>query len=119
MTRVVKSEGDIPALTAVKVSNGIARPLFPCSDTPLIDGVSLSASADGKVQIAGAYGAFTAPGADWKVGHLYVGEGGLLTQDFSAAAATGWVVCVGWATSQTEFRYAPHAPMRYPQPPAK
>lgn len=114
-TRIVRAESSILALAAIKYQNGAAQPLYPYSGVPLIDGVSLSASEDGKVEVTGLAGkTFTVSHTNWVPGHLYIGEGGLLTQDFTAAAATGWVICVGWALSPTEFIYEPQVPTRFP-----
>jgi len=83
------------------------------TDYPLFDGVAVSAAHDGQVQVADWYGGmYEVPDADFAPGHLYAGAGGMLTQDYKVAAVTGWVICVGWAASPTEFVYEPHIPTR-------
>jgi hypothetical protein len=112
----VKTNLPIPALTLVKFRRThVAVPLDPTAapDYPLQDGVTLVAAHDGQVEIADYYGGkYEVPGASFTPGHLYAGAGGLLTQDAALAAATGWMICVGWAATATEFTYEPHVPMR-------
>jgi hypothetical protein len=91
---------------------------------PFVDGATLTAvSAGGTAECGTTYGgAFQAAGASFTVGGLlYVGKGGILTQDYSSLitgspdASVGpvqWIICVGRAMASDTFIYEPHLPQR-------
>jgi hypothetical protein len=91
---------------------------------PFVDGATLTAvSAGGTAECGTTYGgAFQAAGASFTVGGLlYVGKGGILTQDYSSLitgspdASVGpvqWIICVGRAMASDTLIYEPHLPQR-------
>lgn len=117
---MVKTAVAIPALTIIKLDAERAAAILDpvgAPDFPLLDGVTVAAARDGAVAVANQYGCqYAVSDATFAPGHLYAGRGGLLTQEFATAAATGWVIYVGLAVSPTEFIYEPHLPTRFPLP---
>jgi ABC-type uncharacterized transport system permease subunit len=118
MMNTFKTDAVIPALTAIKLDTTRAAAILDpvtAQGFPMVDGVSLAPSGYGMVEIANRYGTkYEVSSAAFAPGHLYAGAGGQITQDFAAASATGWVVCVGRSVSPTEFIYEPHIPTRFP-----
>lgn len=111
------------AFTAVSQNtDGKVYPTDPTTTvpgvTPFVDGIAIqgSTAVDESVSVAVAYGTiFNAPGMTWTEGGLlYVGPGGVLTQDFTnLAATTRWIIVVGKAVSSTSFIFEPHIPTNY------
>jgi hypothetical protein len=118
---------DLAALTALAINpDGTVSPIDPitvqtdtvnnCTIYPYADGICLAAAQKGEIITpAITYGGvYTVPSAEFIVGGLlYVGAGGVLTQDFNSILSTvNWVICVGRAVSRHSFVYEPHIPTR-------
>jgi hypothetical protein len=103
--------------TTVNFNPSSLSPPFPYDVYPFVDGVTLSSVTAGQpVTIATGYGSvFSVPAAGWTPGGLlYVGVGGVITQNFEGSVLQDcqWVVVVGKALDSDTFAYEPHIPNR-------
>jgi hypothetical protein len=115
-----------PAMTVIQIDeNGdvtFIDPTVVMTDTagnvitPFADGVALQAATLGEsVQVGTTYGGiFQVEGSNFTVGGLlYVGVGGLATQNYdSLLTEVQWVICMGKALTSDSFLYEPHIPQR-------
>lgn len=100
--------------TAEQVVNATSPTVFV---SPIPDGITLTSAILGGVASVGQLygGLYSVSGAALTPGLLYVGPGGVLTQNFASLPTSAfWVVVVGRAISATEFIFEPHLPMRAP-----
>jgi len=117
---------DFPAMTAVYVqSDGTVVPVDPTVVNfqgsppsvffPYPDGVATESGLAGQsVNIGTQYGATFSGSHLTPGGLLYVGPGGLLTQDFDTLITeVQWIICVGRAVTSDTFVYEPHIPSRF------
>lgn len=120
------ADANLASLTAVSVqSDGGVLAIDPTATTtgaggtiifPFVDGITLTAVQSGnQVDCAARYGGvYNAVGASFTIGALlYVGLGGVLTQDYATLITeVTWVICVGKAIDVDTFLYEPHLPQR-------
>ena len=126
-TSTFTASAPITSSTALMIqSDGTVRPLDPTVTLtspggktlyPFCDGVALTSATTGQtVTTTANYGSsYTVNGATFTEGGLlYVGVGGVLTQNYDSLFTGGtgvhWIICVGRATGTNTFIYEPHIP---------
>jgi hypothetical protein len=132
-TTAFTAKSNFPAMTVVKIDSaldafnqGKVMPIDPTTVVmdgggnvvyPFADGITLgAATTDNLVTTGVRYGnIFSIPGLGLTVGGLlFVGPGGLITQDYATLITeVQWVICVGRAVSADSFMWEPHIPNRF------
>ena len=127
-TKIFTADSNFPSLTVVRFDGaGNTIPVDPTvivpdyygnTIFPFADGIVLEDAVTGNpVTTATTYGGlFQVVGqAPLNVGALiFVGPGGLITQDYPALIAeVQWVICVGRAITTDSFLWEPHIPQRF------